>query len=80
MYLFEMLDEERKLADELRKIQEAKQQIDRMVLMGYPPETINRMSRNFGCTDDFESAIHRVQSQIDNLQHRIRLFIQGRAV
>lgn len=27
MYLFEMLDEERKLADELKKIQEAKQQL-----------------------------------------------------
>lgn len=77
MYLFEMLDEERKLADELKKIQEAKQQLDRMATMGYPPETIKRMCRNVGYTDDLNAAILKVQTQIDALQDRIRRFLNG---
>ena len=77
MYLFEMLDEERKLADELKKIQETKQQIDRMATMGYPPETIKRMCRHVGFTDDLDAAILRVQVQIDALQDKIRRFLLG---
>ena len=42
MYLFELLDEERKYAEELKKLQEAKQEVERMAAIGYPAETIKR--------------------------------------
>lgn len=76
MYLFELLDEERKCAEELKKLQEAKQETERMAAIGYPAETIKRYCRKVSGFDNLDTAIAEAYRKVDTVQKKIRGFIQ----
>lgn len=76
MYMFELLDEERKYAEELKKLQEAKQEVERMTAIGYPAETIKRYCRKVSGFDNLDMAIAEAYRKVDTVQKKIRGFIQ----
>lgn len=75
MYMFELLDEERKYAEELKKLQEAKQEVERMTEIGYPAETIKRYCRKVSGFDNLDTAIAEAYRKVDTVQKKIRGFM-----